>query len=190
MGQQRVEGLKRKLEVLLTGHLLRELLHHPWDVFLPLSQRRNVERHDAKSEEEILAELPLLHLELQVLLGRRDDANIDADGAAATHPTDLTLLQNAQQLGLQIEGELAELVQKDRPAVSQLEGPLSGGGRSGVGALLMPKELGLDQGPRHGAAVHHDEGAVLALAQLVDRAGHQVLAGAGLSLDMDRGLGG
>ena len=45
--------------------------------------------------------------------------------AAAAHPADLPLLQHAQQLYLQGQGELADLVQKERAAVRLLEQPLA-----------------------------------------------------------------
>jgi hypothetical protein len=42
---------------------------------------------------------------------------------------------------LQAEGELADLVEKQRAAVGQGEGPLAGGDGAGVGALLVAEEF-------------------------------------------------
>ena len=109
--------------------LREEVAHDERDVLLALAQRRHVDRHHREAEVEILAELALLHLALQVLLGRRDDADVDLDGAVAADAPDLALLEHAQELGLQVERQLAELVEEDGAAVRQLERALPRRGR-------------------------------------------------------------
>src|SRR5437879_9964566 len=56
-------------------------------------------------------------------------------------------------------------------------------------ALLMAKELGLDQGVRYRAAVDSDKRLFASGAQLMDRPGDELLASAGLALDEDRERG-
>src|ERR1039458_7068436 len=57
--------------------------------------------------------------------------------ARAAQPLELALLQNAQQLGLQLQRDVADFVQKKRALVGQLEAPdlLADGAREC--ALLM-----------------------------------------------------
>ena len=45
------------------------------------------------------------------------------DGAVAAQPLELPLLQNAQQLGLQLQRNIADLVQEQRAVVRQFEAP-------------------------------------------------------------------
>ena len=66
-------------------------------------------------------------------------------GVAAAHPADLALLQHPQQLGLELERQVADLVQQQRALVGQLEEPRPVGGGAGEGALRVPEELGLQE---------------------------------------------
>src|SRR5690606_38966876 len=94
-----------------------------------------------------------------------------------------------QELRLQIDPELADLVEEDGAAAGRLEGadaPLLG---AGEGAALVAEELALDQVGRDRAAVDHDERAGRARALLVDRLGDGALAGAGLAVEQDGAVG-
>ena len=71
--------------------------------------------------------------------------HVDADGLAAADPLELPLLQDAQQLDLRLERQLADLVEEQRPAVRQLEPPLAPLHGAGEGALLVTEQLALDQ---------------------------------------------
>ena len=74
------------------------------------------------------------------------------------------------------------------PAVRDLEEALLVGVRAGEGAALVPEELALEQRVGERRAVLGDEALILARARVVDRAGHQVLAGAGLAGDQHGGV--
>jgi hypothetical protein len=62
-------------------------------------------------------------------------------GACAAHPLELTLLENAQKLRLQIERQVADLVEKQRTSVGQLEAAPLRGGRTGDGAFFVAEQL-------------------------------------------------
>jgi hypothetical protein len=100
-------------------------------------------------------------------------------------PGDLAFLHHAQELDLGVERQLAQLVEEDGAALGGLEdaAALLGGARER--ALLVAEQRGLDQLARDGAAVDGDELAG-ATTGGVDRAGQELLAGAGLALDQDR----
>jgi len=51
----------------------------------------------------------------------------------------------------------------------------------------VPEEFALDQVGGNGGAVHQDHWLTRAVAEAVNRAGHQLLAGAGLAGDQDGG---
>src|SRR5690606_7509214 len=99
-------------------------------------------------------------------------------------------LQGAEELGLEGEGELADLVEEEGAALRLLEGALAGGGGAREGALLVAEELALHQLRGDRRAVHGDEGTLGPPAAAVDGARHQLLAGPGLAEDRDRGQGG
>ena len=61
------------------------------------------------------------------------------------------------------------------------------GDRAGEGALLVAEQLALDERLRDGGAVDLDERAFVRGGVLVDRAGDELLAGAGLAGDEDGG---
>ena len=93
------------------------------DVLAALAQRR--QRRPADHVEpvvQVLAEAPRLDLVGEVAVGRGDDARTSTRRASSCRrPADLALLQHAQQLGLQLERQLADLVEEQRAAVGLLE---------------------------------------------------------------------
>ena len=66
--------------------------------------------------EQVLAELALLDTLLQVLVGRGHEAHVRANRFRVAHRRVLPFLQDAQQLALDLEGEVADLVEKQRAA--------------------------------------------------------------------------
>ena len=85
--------------------------------------------------------------------------------------------------------EVAYLVQKQSPAVGQLEFAPAGGGGAGEGALLVAEQLALQQLGRDGGAVYFDERTRGEGAGLVDVGGEQLLARAGLTDQEYPGVG-
>ena len=104
------------------------------------AQRRNRDREDVEPVEQVLAEAARLHEFDQVLVGRRDQADVDLDRAARADRIDLALLQRAQELDLGVERQFADLVEKQRAAVrlGELADVLLG--RAGEGALLVAEQ--------------------------------------------------
>ena len=101
---------------------------------------------------------------------RRHHPHVDLGELRRAEALDLLALEDAEELRLQLEGQLADLVEEDRAAVGRLEraGALPVG--AGERAPLVTEELGLDQVLADRAAVHDDEGLAGAWAVLVDRA--------------------
>ena len=105
----------------------------------------------------------------------------------AAQPLDLSLLEGAQQLGLEIDAQRAHLVQEQGAAVGQLElahlacvGPRKR-------ALLVPEQLGFEEGVRNGGEVDGHEGLGAPRPLPMDGARHQLLARAALRRDEDGG---
>src|SRR5580704_3143738 len=152
----------------------------------PRAQRRNGDREYVEAIEKILAETARLDELDQVLVGRRDEAEVHLDGAPRADRIDLALLQRAQQLDLSFGRQLADLVQEQRPAVGlrELAHMLVGG--ASEGAFLMPEEDGFDEHRGQRAAIDDDEWLAASVGAALDRARHQFLADAGFAFDQDR----
>ena len=136
--------------------------HEQRDVLAPIAQRRHGERKHVEPVEQIAAEAPLPHFLVQIAVGGGDDAHVDVDRPRAAEPLDLAVLQHAQQLRLQLERQLADLVEEDRAAVGQLEAAGLRRVRAGEGAALAAEQLALDQRRRQRRAVDDDERPVAA----------------------------
>ena len=91
--------------------------------------------------------------------------------------------EHAQQLGLHRERQLADLVEEDGAAVGQLEEAGCRFGGAGVGPLDVAEELAFEERLDDGGAVDDHEGLLAAWARAIERAGHELLAAAGLAGD-------
>src|SRR6185503_10914820 len=98
-------------------------------------------------------------------------------------------LEKAEQLRLEVEPELADLVEE--------EGPFPGGANeaevvaigAGEGAAAVAKELAFEEVAGDGGAVEGDEGLVRAAREFMDGAGEDLLARAALAGDQDVDVG-
>ena len=160
------------------------------DVVGALAQRRQRDLEDGEPVVEIGAEPAAVDVGAQVAVGRGDHANVDGDARRAADPLHGPALEHAQELRLQIEIEVADLVEEHRAAAGALERADPLAIRSGERAALMPEQLAREQRARRRGEVDDDERAVAARALLVDRRGGEILAGAGLAAQEHRDVGG
>jgi hypothetical protein len=126
----------------------------------------------------------------QIPVGGGDQAGVGAPGAGAAQALELLLLQDAQELGLHLERELADLIEKERAMVSQLEAAEALRHGPGKGAFLVPEELTFEQSRRDGRAIERHEGVATPRAALMKRVRYELFARAGLTSDEDGRLGG
>ena len=144
---------------------------------------------DVEAEEEVLAEAASLDHVGEVAVGSGEDAGGDGDGLGGADGAHFFFLQGAEQLGLEVEGKLADLVEEDGAAGGGGEQAGLGAVGTGEGALDVAEELAFDEGGDERAAIDGDEGLGSVGAVVVDGAGDELLAGAGLAEDED-GVGG
>jgi hypothetical protein len=125
---------------------VQEVRDEQRDVLAPVAQRRDVDPHHVQAEVEVLAEAALADALLEVLVRRRDDPDVHRHGLRPAHALELPLLEEAQQLHLRGERDLAHLVQEDRSAAGHLELARLLPDRARERALLVAEELALEQG--------------------------------------------
>ena len=80
-------------------------------------QRRHLDREHAEPVEQIEPEPAVGDLLLQIAIGRRQHADVHPPGRVVADALELAFLQDAQQLRLEIQRDLADLVEKQRAAV-------------------------------------------------------------------------
>ena len=141
--------------------------------------RKRGDFHDDFGEAviEILAEAAVGDHRVEVLVGGADDPRVDGDRLAAADALDHPLLEEAQQLDLKRQRDVADLVEEQGAALGQLDLADVRLDRAGERAALVAEQLGLEQVFGDRGAVDGDELA-LAAALLVHGAGEQFLAGA------------
>ena len=167
---------------------LEELLGQELHVVASLPQRRKLDREDVQAVVQVLAQLAGRDRLLDAAAGGGDDAHVDLDRLGSADAGDRGRLQRPQQPDLDVDG-LGDLVEKQGPSVGALEVPLVHPVGAGEAAALVAEQLALDQVRGQGPAVHGKERFLAAAAQVVDRLGDQLLAGAGLAADQDAGVG-
>ena len=122
-----------------------------------LTERREADRDDVESVEEILAERALRDQLLQIAVRRCDEADVDAHRLDPADALELALLERAKELHLHLDGDLADLVEEQRAAVRELEASGLARDRARERAALVAEELALDELLRDRGAIDLDE---------------------------------
>ena len=180
-----------------TPHILAEaarefqqkMLGQKLNVRHPAAQRRQYESEDVEPIVEILAEGVLAHGFLKVLVRRGDDAHRHRTARLAADAGHLAVLEQAQERNLRVHRHLAELVEKNGPAVRKLEFPrLPGPARPGERPVLIAEKLALHEIPRQRSTVHRHKRARCPRARVMDRLREEFLARAAFAEDEHRGV--
>ena len=181
-----IHGLRRDFVDSLVhspGIELGEMPNQFRNVFSTLPQRRNVDRKYFQSVIQVLAKCRLLYHAGQIAMRSGDQPHIHFMSAVAAEPLKFLLLQNAQQFRLKFERDVADFVQKERALVRQFKASHFLRDRSGKCSFFVTEQLTLQKPERNRGAIQFNEGAFAAGAQIVYRAGNQLLAGSGLAQD-------
>ncbi len=99
------------------AELLHKVADQKRDVLRPFAQRRDADRKYIQPIIQVRAELALGDKLIQVAVRRCDQTRVRSHGARRTKTFELALLQDAQELGLQLERYIADLVEKNRAAI-------------------------------------------------------------------------
>ena len=167
--------------------LRQEVLGQQRDVLPAIAQRRQLDGEHVQPVIQVLAQLARLDRLHRVDVGCGNHPHIHRLLLAAAQPPERPLLQDPQQLDLRRRHHLGDLVEKQRAAMRQLEHTRAPVVCPREGALLVPEDLALEQRLGNRRAVDRHERKRRARAQLVDRLGDELLAGARLTRDQHRG---
>src|SRR5262245_57955348 len=91
------------------------------DILTAVAQRRHMDWYHIQTIKQIITEGVFGHHLPELLIRCSDNPYIRANGFTTPHPLKFTLLEHAQQFGLQIEAQTPHLVEKQCPRMRQLE---------------------------------------------------------------------
>ena len=117
----------------------------------------------------------------KILVGCRDDPDVDRDRLGRADAGDLAIFDRAQQPVLRRRRQGRQLVEEQGAAVRLLEPAVPGLGGAGEAARLMAEQFGLDQIFGQRGAVHRHQRPRPARRQMMQPLGNQLLAGAALA---------
>src|SRR3990172_2587369 len=162
-----------------------KMINKQRNIVLPLPERRHLERDHAEPVVKVLAEAPVLHGALDVLVRRRDHAHIHGDRGGAADTVNVPLLENAKYLLLKVDPQVADLVKEQRPAVRKLELSFFNFNGPGKRSFHVAEQFALDQVLGNRRAVHGNEQALRPEAVVMDPLREEFLSRAGLAGDKD-----
>ena len=173
----------------LLGEVDQEVLGEEEDVVPAGPERGRLHGDHIDAEVEVLAEKPFLDGGFEVTVRRRHEADVERDLLTSPDRTDGALLEGAEQLGLEREGQVADLVEQQRAPVRLHEEARPRRARVGEGAPDVAEELALEELLGHGGAVDRHQRSVLPIPAPVERLGDDLLPGAALAGDEDARVG-
>src|SRR5437762_9662515 len=99
------------------------MTYQHWDIFRAFPQGWNVNRKNIQAVKQVFAKFPLLNHLSEVAIGGRDQAGIGVNSPCASQPLEFSLLEHTQQLGLQLDGNIPDLVRSEEHT-SELQSPM------------------------------------------------------------------
>src|ERR1035437_10888441 len=123
------------------------------NVLLAVAQGRNLDGKDIKPVIEVLPEPAFLRILLQVAVGGGDDPDIHRAGLLLADPLILLLLEDAQELALEREGDFPHLIQEQSATIGGFESAGAGFEHAGESAPGVAEEFALVELAGGGGAV-------------------------------------
>ena len=168
---------------------LNEVADECRDVFLPFAQGRHDDWKHAKAVIEVAAKCARGDHLGQIAVGGGDQPSVHANCADASQALELLFLKHAQKLGLEFERYVSYFIQKNRPAVRQLESADALRDSPSKCAALVAKQLRFKQACWDRRAIYFHKRVLAPGTQIMNRASDQFLSRAGFPLDENGGVG-
>ncbi len=148
-----------------------------------------MQRNRAEPVVEVLPKQPLTDHRLEIAVGRGDQADVDLDLGSRADAAERRRVEDAEQLDLRRQADLADFVEKDRAAVRDFEQARFGAVGAGKGAPLVSEQLTLQQAFLQSPAVDDDERALTPRTARVQELGDHFLSRPGLANDQHGRIG-
>src|SRR5260370_16002063 len=101
------------------GELFDEVAHKFRNIRFSFAERWQRNRKNIQAIIQIFSEFTVTDHLPQVLIGRRDNTNIDARGTGAAYGLELALLKDTEQLRLKLHWHVSDFIQKQCASVRQ-----------------------------------------------------------------------
>src|SRR5205807_859469 len=148
-----------------------------------LAQGRDDNLDSLEPEEQILAKAARLHFASQISMRGGDDPHVRLDFALGSHRPKAFAFDDPQKLGLELQGQFADLVEEKCSLIGLREESLAIAIGAAKRSLAMAEQLRFQERRRNGGAIHTDQRALAAGTLPVQRQGYQFLAHAALAED-------
>ena len=156
------------------------------DILTTLSQGRNAQAKHVQAKIQIAPEAALHHTLFKVAVGSCEDADIDGYPFGAAYRPYLLFLQGTQHLGLQIDGQFSDFIEKNCSAFGHGHQSIFGLICAGECAFYVSKQFAFNQSRHQRSAIDRDERLIAERAGIVDGAGDHLLAGAAFPQNENR----
>ena len=163
-----------------------EVLQQAALVLAQVAQRRHGHGEHAQPVVEVGPEAAGPDLLLEVAVGGGQHPRLAQARGGLAHALELAVFQHAQELGLQLQRQLADLVEEQGAVARILEVAGAVGVGAGERALGVAEQRGLHQVRGDGGAVEREIGLGRARALAVQGCRHQFLAAPRFAFDQDR----
>src|SRR5689334_20228062 len=140
------------------------MLRKKGNVFLAITERRQMNGEDRQAIVEIFAQPAVLNCLSRFPVCCRDDAHVEFELLLAAKPAYFSILQNAKKLGLKLHWHFADFVKKQCAGVCQFEAAWTSRYRSRERALFVPKHFAFDQCFGNRRRIHREERSICAFA--------------------------
>ena len=133
-------------------------------------------RDNLQTKIQVAAKTARFDFRLKILVRGRQHAYVDGNRFVIANTCDLTLLQNTQQFDLRRHRHVADLIKKQRPAISVFKFTLPVADRIGESTFNVSKQFAFHQVFSHRSGIDRHKWLLLARAVLMDGLRHDVLA--------------
>src|SRR5690606_34466248 len=140
-------------------------------------------RHDRKPVIEVFAKRSILYGFFQIDIGRGDNADIDLYRRRVAKRREFAFLNDAKKPNLSFRTEVADLIQKDRPRVGNLEQAFFCGNGAGERAFCMAKKFAFKKFRWNVRTIYDNERKIRTRRSFVQSLCDKFLSGAGFAAD-------
>ena len=176
--------------MILLGKLADKAFSQRNNIFPTLPQSRKSDMHSIDSVIEVLPKPTFPYQLLQVHIGRADEPDIHRDSLASAHPHYAAALDYPQQLGLQMQRNVADFIQEQRPAIGLFKLAYVIRVRIRKSALHVAKQFALEQRLCYGTGINSHHWLLTPEAVRVNLPCQHILASTILTGNQDRRIRG